>query len=149
VNAVARHADRRLARLIEFYETLSPAALARLPELYAPDAHFKDPFNEVQGPAAIEAVFRHMYRTLEGPRFVVQRAAVDGRDAFLIWRFLFGLRRDEPGRERCIRGATHLEFDASGRVAAHRDYWDAAEELYETLPALGPLMRWLKRRVAA
>jgi steroid delta-isomerase len=27
----------------------------------------------------------------------------------------------------------------------HRDYWDAAEELYEKLPA-GRLMRWLKRR---
>ena len=26
----------------------------------------------------------------------------------------------------------------------HRDYWDAAEELYEKLPLLGALMRWLK-----
>jgi hypothetical protein len=25
------------------------------------------------------------------------------------------------------------------------DYWDAAEELYEKLPVLGGLMRWLKR----
>ena len=30
----------------------------------------------------------------------------------------------------------------------HRDYWDAAEELYEKLPILGGLMRWLKRRNA-
>jgi hypothetical protein len=28
----------------------------------------------------------------------------------------------------------------------HRDYWDAAEELYEKLPVLGGLMRWLKTR---
>jgi steroid delta-isomerase len=27
----------------------------------------------------------------------------------------------------------------------HRDYWDAAEELYEKLPVLGALMRWLKQ----
>jgi hypothetical protein len=27
----------------------------------------------------------------------------------------------------------------------HRDYWDAAEELYEKLPVLGGLMRFLKR----
>jgi hypothetical protein len=43
-------------------------------------------------------------------------------------------------------GATHLVFDADGKVAVHRDYWDAAEELYEKLPLLGGLMRWLKRR---
>jgi len=28
----------------------------------------------------------------------------------------------------------------------HRDYWDAAEELYEKLPVIGALMRWLKKR---
>ena len=33
-----------------------------------------------------------------------------------------------------------------GRIALHRDYWDAAEELYEKLPVLGVLMRWLKSR---
>jgi len=38
------------------------------------------------------------------------------------------------------------ELDAQGRVTLHRDYWDAAEELYEKLPWVGGLMRWLKRR---
>jgi hypothetical protein len=37
-------------------------------------------------------------------------------------------------------------FDAQGLVTLHRDYWDAAEELYEKLPVVGALMRWLKRR---
>jgi hypothetical protein len=32
------------------------------------------------------------------------------------------------------------------RVAVHRDYWDAAEELYEKLPVVGGVMRWLKKR---
>ena len=43
-------------------------------------------------------------------------------------------------------GASHLVFDAQGLVVLHRDYWDAAEELYEKLPLVGSLMRWLKRR---
>jgi len=38
------------------------------------------------------------------------------------------------------------EDQGTWRVAVHRDYWDAAEELYEKLPVLGSLMRWLKRR---
>lgn len=44
-----------------------------------------------------------------------------------------------------MRGS-HLHWDAEGRTVMHRDYWDAAEELYEKLPLLGGLMRWLKRR---
>ena len=39
-----------------------------------------------------------------------------------------------------------LVFNEQGLVTMHRDYWDAAEELYEKLPLLGGLMRWLKRR---
>ena len=45
-----------------------------------------------------------------------------------------------------VRGVSHLVLAPDGRIAEHRDYWDAAEELYEKLPLLGGLMRWLKRR---
>ncbi|MDQ5877497.1 MAG: hypothetical protein QG638_228, partial [Pseudomonadota bacterium] len=48
-----------------------------------------------------------------------------------------------------MRGVTHLRFDAAGRVDYHRDYWDAAEELYMKLPAIGCLMRGLKKAIAA
>jgi steroid delta-isomerase len=137
--------DARLARLTGYFESLSPAALARLEEIYMPDARFKDPFNEVAGLPAIRAVFEGMYRQVEGPRFVVTRAFCQGNDAFLAWNFLFSFRNDNS-REQTIRGATHILFGPDGRVALHRDYWDAAEELYEKLPVLGALMRWLKRR---
>jgi hypothetical protein len=149
VSATPRHADARLARVIDYYETLDPAALSRLPEVYAAEARFKDPFNEVQGVAEIARVLEHMYRTLESPRFVIRSAVLEGNDAFLTWDFLFKLPRIDRSREQRIHGATHLQFDGAGRVTLHRDYWDAAEELYEKLPAIGALMRWLRRRVAS
>jgi hypothetical protein len=48
-----------------------------------------------------------------------------------------------------IRGASHLRFNADSKVVWHRDYWDAAEELYAKLPGIGWLMRALGRRLAA
>jgi hypothetical protein len=33
-------------------------------------------------------------------------------------------------------------------VRRHRDYWDAAEELYEKLPVIGVLMRAMRSRLA-
>ena len=44
-----------LERVVRFYETLSPESLARIGEVYAAEARFKDPFNDVVGLAAIEA----------------------------------------------------------------------------------------------
>ena len=46
--------DSRLARVIDFYESLSQASLTGLGKIYADDAAFKDPFNEVRGVDAIE-----------------------------------------------------------------------------------------------
>jgi len=133
--------------LVHFFETLSPASVARMGEFYAADIWFKDPFNEVQGLAQVQHIFSHMYVALDRPRFVVTAQVVDGRQCFLTWNFEFYFRRRGPQQLQSIRGASHLSFNEAGLVTRHRDYWDAAEELYEKLPLLGSLMRWLKKRV--
>ena len=133
-------------RIVGFFEHLSPADLARIGELYSADARFKDPFNEVRGIPAIQGIFRHMFTALEQPRFVVTGRVVQGDQCFLTWDFLFAFRSYHRGVTQKVRGASHLVLDADGRITLHRDYWDAAEELYEKLPVVGGLMRWLKRR---
>ena len=140
-----QHSDPRVQRVIVAFETLQSADVARLGDFYTPGARFKDPFNEVHGVPAIQQVFEHMFVALDGPRFVIREAVCEGDQCFLTWDFLFrmrSLRKDE----QTVRGSTHLRFAADGRIALHRDYWDAAEELYEKLPGLGALMRWLRRR---
>ena len=139
--------DLRVARLTRFFETLTPESLERIGTVYADDAWFKDPFNEVRGRSAVERIFRHMFGQVADPRFVVTQALASGDDAFLTWDFRFRMRPRDV-REQLIRGASHIQFAQDGRVLYHRDYWDAAEELYEKLPLLGGLMRFLKRRVA-
>lgn len=133
-----------LERLVRFYETIDQRTLRHeLALVYAPDARFKDPFNDVAGVEAVTAIFEHMFEQVGEPRFIVTARMMQGRAAFLLWEFRFTLRPMQG--EQCIRGASHIMFDDAGLVAMHRDYWDAAEELYEKLPVLGSLMRWLKR----
>jgi len=143
---VAPHTSAHLQAFVQFFEALSPSSLEHIEGIYAPQARFKDPFNDVQGPAAVRHIFEHMYATVHDPRFVVVHAVQQGADAFVSWNFEFRFQRFSPQLTQTIHGATHLQFDDQGRVTLHRDYWDAAEELYEKLPAVGSLMRWLKRR---
>lgn len=138
-----RQATQQLA---SFYESLSPDSVSRLGELYDPQASFKDPFNEVKGLVEIERIFRHMYVALEQPHFVVTAQVVDGEQAFLTWDFRFRFKRFDTVTWQTVRGASHVQFNPQGQVTMHRDYWDVAEELYEKLPVLGGLMRWLKSR---
>jgi steroid Delta-isomerase len=146
VSAAVRHPDARVRRVIDFFEQLTPASLARIDGIYSDDVRFKDPFNDIVGHAALRAAFEHMYRTLETPRFIVRDVVAEGDQCFLTWDFLFRFRRFDTATEQCVHGGSHVVFAADGRVRLHRDYWDAAEELYEKLPVVGAFMRWLKRR---
>jgi hypothetical protein len=71
---------------------------------------------------------------------------VDGPQAFLTWEFRFRFKRFDTTTLQAVRGASHVVFNEQGLVTLHRDYWDAAEELYEKLPLVGGVMRWLKKR---
>ncbi len=138
-----------IQRVVHFFEHLQPTDVTRMADIYTSDAQFKDPFNEVQGVPAIARIFAHMFETLDAPRFVITQQVQQGAQCFVTWDFLFAMPRVESGRLQTIRGATHFvlrEEAGVWRVAVHRDYWDAAEELYAKLPVVGSLMRWLKKR---
>jgi len=139
------NADPRVAAVIAFFEHLQPADVASLGQLYIDQAAFKDPFNEVHDLAGVQRVFGHMFESLDAPRFKVLDALVQDQQCFLSWDFMFRLQ-GQP-LERRIHGSSHLRFAADGRIAYHRDYWDAAEEVYEKIPLLGGLLRWIKRRL--
>jgi steroid Delta-isomerase len=119
-------------RVVDFFESLQPQSIPHLGEFYTQDVYFKDPFN--------------MYVALEQPHFVVTQRVVQGNQCFLVWDFKFRFKRFDQHTEQVVRGTTHLHLAVDGRISYHRDYWDAAEELYEKLPWLGGLMRWLKKR---
>ncbi len=134
-----------LERLIAYFETLAPEHVREIGDYYAADAYFKDPFNEVRGVEDIRAIFARMFEQLESPRFRVLMRVGEQSDNFLVWELAFRFHGGKPAR---IHGVSHLKLAPDGRVTYHRDYWDAAEELYEKIPVLGPFMRWLRRRVA-
>ena len=142
--------DAALARVVHFFEHLQPHDLAHLDQLYTQDAQFKDPFNDVQGIPAIAHIFAHMFERLDAPRFVITQQVTQGTQCFVTWDFEFVMPQLEGGKPQTIHGASHLVLrQTSGmwRIAVHRDYWDAAEELYEKLPLIGHVMRWLKQRM--
>ena len=134
--------------IVTYFQTFTPQSIPRVADFYAQDAYFKDPFNEVRGVKAIEGIYSHMFEALTTPRFIFTSQVVDAdkHACFLIWDFKFYLKNYNTTTEQTIRGGSHLMLDANGKITSHRDYWDAAEELYEKLPLVGGLMRWLKKR---
>jgi len=143
--AAVRDAARRAKA---FFESISPADVPRLGTIYTEDAYFRDPFNEVTGVAEIAWIFGAMFEHLDDVRFTILETVADDGGAMLTWDMSYRVRKWRPHQSQVIHGATHLRFAPDGRIAYHRDYWDAANELYAKLPLIGPVMRWLRRKLA-
>lgn len=135
-------------QVVDYFQSLTPDSVADIGKFYTDDTYFRDPFNEVRGIASVRHIFTDMFVRLHEPCFTVIETIFDHNGAVLIWDFDFRIKTLKPDLPRRIHGLSHLRFAADGRVSYHRDYWDAAGELYEQLPLIGGLMRWLKRRNA-
>lgn len=131
----------QLTRLVTWFEQLSPESLEQIGDFYHATCYFKDPFNEFEDRNALKQVFVRMFAQLQQPRFVIVDTVRQDQVVFLVWQFHFLLRQ----RAFVIKGSSHLKFDEQGLVTFHRDYWDAAEELYEKLPLIGFVLRQLKK----
>lgn len=142
---------QRVDEILQWFEHLAPADVTQLNQWYTPKARFKDPFKQVQGVPQVQAIFQHMFEALENPRFVITNRIVQGDQCFVVWDFLFRYKTMQRGVDQHIHGGSHLVFkageDGVWRIDLHRDYWDAAEEMYEKFPVIGSLMRWLKNKV--
>ncbi len=134
-----------MEKFVDFFTSMTPASVEQLHTVYTEEVLFKDPFNEVTGLLAVRKIFLEMFHQVDVPRFVVLLHGVTGDEGFITWEMHYRFKKEM--QQQCIRGATHVQFAADGRISLHRDYWDAAEELYEKLPILGGLMRMLKRAV--
>ena len=139
------NAQSKAESIRQNFEGLTLEGIPALGALYAQDAKFKDPFNDVQGRDFIEHIFRHMFSQVNAPQFVVTALMAQDHQIFMRWDFSFVARNSS----QTIKGATYFELDAKGLIILHRDYWDAAEELYEKIPILGILMRWLRAKLKA
>ncbi len=138
-----------LEDLVRFYQELTLERVALFSKFYSEDAYFKDPFNEVHGLASIQRIFTHMFHQVDEPAFKIHERLQDGKHVMLVWELHYRSGRSGARPKQVIRGASHLKLNAEGKVFFHRDYWDAAEELYLKLPLLGWLMRALRKKLAA
>lgn len=125
------------------YENVSPRSVDELMNCYAPDAVFKDPFQEVYGRTEIRHIFLNMYEQLNQPTFLVRETLHSDRQVAFLWDFHFSMKRWNKSPLK-FTGVSWLYFDDQFFVATHHDYWDPSAGIYEHLPLIGPLMRGLK-----
>ena len=140
--------NTRSQQYADFFEHLNAGYIKeQYAEFFDGASTFEDPFQKVKGLDAIYKVFEHMYKTLYNPKFFVEEIVAEGNVAYLRWRFIY--QRSEGANEESFIGVSRVLFNADGKVASHIDYWDAAHNVYEKIPLLGFILRFIKSKLHA
>ena len=124
------------------FNKLDKGNLDKLADLYSEDIRFQDPLGTVNGLDELTQYFAGAYANVVDCRFEFGEAVVQGESAALPWVMHLRHKRIRKGREVQVQGISHLRI-RDGRVYYHRDYFDAGEMLYENLPVIGGVIRWI------
>jgi ketosteroid isomerase-like protein len=143
------HRDDTLEAFCAAFNKLDKKCTSLLYELYTHDILFIDPFHRIAGLEALEAHFLGLYENVTECRFSFHERMIQGQKAYVTWTMHLTHPRLAGGKPLEVEGCSQLRFSdrTPERVCVHRDYFDAGAMLYEQLPLLGPLVRWIKHRV--
>lgn len=128
------------------YVDMLQMQLVELDKLYAEDVIFRDPVNTLRGLPALQDYLAATIAQLTECRFEYLDQLVSDNSAYLKWVMHFRHPRLASGERVSVRGMTQLQFN--DRIYFHEDSYDVGQLLYEHVPVLGGLNRWLKARMA-
>ncbi|MCI0511092.1 SnoaL-like protein [Chromohalobacter marismortui] len=138
--------DTPLATFCHAFEKLDKRCTKTLENLYTDDIEFTDPLHHIEGRDTLMRYYADMLANVQTCHFEVTHRVQEGDTAFVAWTLHLTHPRLARGTPLRITGCSQLAFRGD-RICRHRDYFDAGAMLYEHLPLLGRVIRWLKRRV--
>jgi len=131
-----------------FFESITQETpIEKYAHIFDEKIYFEDPFQKVVGLSNVYGVFQHMYETLYDPRFIIDEIISERQCAYFRWTFSY--QRSESHKREKFTGVSRVQFLETGKVISHVDYWDAAENIYEKVPLLGSILRFIKKRLKA
>jgi hypothetical protein len=136
-----------LENFIFIYQSLSVDNLSGLTKLYHQDVTFQDPIHQISGFQQLKEYFENLYQNVNSCTFVINQVLHEGNQAAIYWTMIYTHHRLNAGEPIKVEGSSLIMGD-NDKVVYHRDYIDLGQMLYEHIPVLGRVIRWLKVRAS-
>ena len=137
-------------RVIKFFNIVRHNNMKSLcEEFYHPKITFKDPIGEIKGLNNMVQYYLNMYENVLDIKFDFHDITSKDNTYMFSWTMYLKSRSLKSGEEVKLEGISHLKFDQkTNLVIYHRDYFDMGSFIYEHVPILGSLIRYIKRRLS-
>ena len=139
--------SERIARFQRLFSDTQPDIEALMEECYHQRILFRDPLVEKRGQQALGDYLRSAYENVARCEFDFDDPATNTQFTLLPWRMTLEHPKLAGGRPIMVEGVSLLQGE-DDRIIFHRDYYDAGQLLYENIPILGRLIRWIRSKAA-
>jgi len=116
-------------------------------KIYAPNAFLNDTLKTLHGSPAIRDYFIKTARGLESMTVTFDDVAVSGQNYYFRWTMDTRMKHLAHGKNVRTVGVTMVRFDPEGRVILHQDFWDSAQGVWDHVPLLGTVIRWIQSKI--
>lgn len=117
--------------------------IQRYIDIFYGDIHFTDPFHDIVGIDALWELFQKIFDSFEKYQFRIIEVVKDDSICYLKWRFTYILKGKKL--ERSFIGVSRVVFNTDGKAIIHEDFWDGGEVVYENIPFLVFIIKFIKK----
>lgn len=128
-----------------FYQDASPASFDKLDRLYTQDVEFRDPLHTLHGILAFKSYLKSVYASSSAVHFDYLEEHSGEHWASITWLMTYSHGSLGGGRPLQLRGTTQIRF--SDRIFYQEDFFDVGTMVYQHVPVLGPVIRFINRRI--
>lgn len=136
-----------LDNFIHTYHSLSANDLTGLNNLYHLNVSFQDPLHKLEGLSALTDYFAELYQNVPYCQFVITEVLHEDDQAAIYWKMSYQHKKLNKGKMIIVEGHSLIKGQED-KVVYHRDYLDVGQMLYEQLPLLGRVIRYIKTRAS-
>jgi hypothetical protein len=131
----------------QLYQDLDGSNIDIIESVYAIDINFEDPFHHIEGLNNMKLYFQELYQNVDAISFDFGEFISDGDSHSVSWVMNLTHPKLNKGKSFDVPGATFFKVNEEQKIIMHRDYFDAGIMLYENIPLLGSVVKFVKSRL--
>lgn len=135
-----------IENFIYFYQHFSQDSVAQLSTVYTDDITFVDPVATHHGLPALTRYFSNLLGNTQRCDFCLTEIKQLQDSAYISWQMNFRHAKLNAGELIQVEGISQVMI-RNNKIMFQRDYYDLGNMLYEHVPVIGALIRYLKRKL--
>jgi limonene-1,2-epoxide hydrolase len=131
----------------QFYNDANVKTIKNLCErFYHKDIIFDDAVGHVEGREALIKYYLDLYSNLTAINFEMHDETQHKNKIYARWKMIYQHPSLNDQAPIDVQGVSYLEVK-DGQVIYQRDYFDMGAMVYEKVPVIGTLVKWIKGRL--